>query len=1031
MITTKDPQHEVQPFYKQAATALSINTLNHDGQANPWTVNLDVNGNSVNFKLDTGAEIDVLPKATYNRLYQRPKLSPTSISLTAYNGTNISVLGKCTASIKYKKVTTSIKFIVADTISQPVLGATTCEKLNLIKRIFQIDTNLPALLKKYQDCFGALGTLQKTHHITIDPSVPPVINPPRKIPFALRDKLKVELDRMTKMGIIKSVSEPTEWVNSLVIVEKPNGSLRICLDPRNLNKAIQREHFQIPTAEEIFADMHGAKFFSKIDASNGFWQIPVDEDSSKLLTFSTPFGRYKFTRLPYGIHSASEIFQIEVSRIIEGIEGARNMQDDIIVWAPTLEEHHKRLSSVLDRIQQHGLKLNKSKCVFLAKELIYLGHKITPNGLQPDPSKVKAIANMPHPKNKEDLQRFLGMTNYLCKFLPKYSEVTAPLRLLLQNDVEWSFDQPQRTAIDDLKNLIVKQPILQFFNPSLPTKISTDSSKLGLGAILQQKGDSGWQPVAYASRATTPAEQNYCPLEREALSVLFGCKRFHEFVYGRHFVVENDHKPLPSIFQRQIAKAPPRVQRFMLALQRYDFDLQYIPGKEAVVPDTLSRAFLNECEPEISTEDMEAHVHLIEAEMPMSDKKLTRYRQATSTDKTLQLLKKYTLNGWPEKNKVELSLTPYYNAREDITLLKGLLLKGKRIIVPNELRREVRNLIHSGHQGIDKCLAQAKEHIYWPGVTAEIKDMINNCSTCLDERNRQSQEPIIPHDIPETPWTKIGADIFDLHRKSYVIVVDYTTKFFDIHSLPDKQSTTVINHLKSIFAKFGIPQIVMSDGGPEFKSDAFKRFAQDWDFQHDRSSALYPQSNGLVERTIQTVKRTLKKAMSSSQDPYLALLALRTTPFTDAPAPATQMMGRRLRTILPHIDHQYENKQKNPLTSSACELPELNPGDSVRVLSDNKWKMKGRVLEKLIYPRSYLVETEKGTKIRRNRRHLLKTKENIHIQPEYDYESILSSDKPPANHQAESLTPDPNCKQPYTTRSGRRIVPPARYEQYS
>ena len=164
----------------------------------------------------------------------------------------------------------------------------------------------------------------------------------------------------------------------------------------------------------------------------------------------------------------------------------------------------------------------------------------------------------------------------------------------------------------------------------------------------------------------------------------------------------------------------------------------------------------------------------------------------------------------------------------------GLLLKGKCIIVPTELRKEVRNLIHSGHQGIHKCLSQAKKHIYWPGIIAEIKGMINNCSTCLNERNRQSPEPTIPHEIPETLWTKIGSDIFNLHRKFYVIVVDYITKFFDIHSIPDKQFTTVIHHLKSIFAKFGILQIVVSDGSPEFKSNAFKRFAQNWDFQHNQ-----------------------------------------------------------------------------------------------------------------------------------------------------------------------------------------------------
>ena len=212
--------------------------------------------------------------------------------------------------------------------------------------------------------------------------------------------------------------------------------------------------------------------------------------------------------------------------------------------------------------------------------------------------------------------------------------------------------------------------------------------------------------------------------------------------------------------------------------------------------------------------------------MPRSNNKLIWYCQVTVTHKTLQLLIKSTLNGWPEKNSVELSLKPCYNARDDIRLLKELQLKGKYI--PKELHKEVRNLIHSGNQEIDKCQAQAKEYICWPGITAEIKDMIKNCSTCLDECKRQPPELIIPHKIPETPWTKIGTNIFDLHCKSYMNVVDCTTKFFDIHSLMDKQSTTVIHHLKSIFVKFGILQIVVRNGSPEFKSDAFKRFAKTW-----------------------------------------------------------------------------------------------------------------------------------------------------------------------------------------------------------
>ena len=218
------------------------------------------------------------------------------------------------------------------------------------------------LFDEFEDCFGEIGTLPKTHHMTIDENIKPVIHAARRVPFALKDRLKSVLDRMVNLDIIETITESTDWVSQLVIVEKPNRKLRVCLDPRDLNKAIKRQHYKLPTVEELFAEMAGAKYFTKLDASSGYWQIKVDEESSILLTFATPFGRYRFKRLPFGIHSASEIFQQTIAEIIETCEGARNSQDDIIIWGSTMEELHTRTRSVLLKIRENQLKLNKLKC---------------------------------------------------------------------------------------------------------------------------------------------------------------------------------------------------------------------------------------------------------------------------------------------------------------------------------------------------------------------------------------------------------------------------------------------------------------------------------------------------------------------------------------------------------------------------------------------------------------------------------------------------------------------------------------------
>ena len=276
---------------------------------------------------------------------------------------------------------------------------------------------------------------------------------------------------MEKLGVIEKVEKSTDWVNGLVTVTKPNGKLRICLDPRPLNQAIKRHHYHLPTAEKLISQMHSARFFTKLDASKGYWQIPVDHESSDLLTFATCFGRYKFNRMPYGIHSASEIFQLEISKIIEGIDGVANSQDDIIIWADMKEAHDARVKQVLARVRESGLKLNRAKCVFGVTELTFLRHILSAEGIKPDPNKVEAITGMPAPSNKTELQRFLGMVNYLGKFIPRLSDETAPLRELLKKDVHFVMQKPQMDAFRQLQRLITTVPILQYYDPNLPTRL--------------------------------------------------------------------------------------------------------------------------------------------------------------------------------------------------------------------------------------------------------------------------------------------------------------------------------------------------------------------------------------------------------------------------------------------------------------------------------------------------------------------------------------------------------------------------------
>ena len=340
------------------------------------------------------------------------------------------------------------------------------------------------------------------------------------------------------------MNQQTGSINSMVLVEKRNGYLCICIDPKDLNQALKREHFQIPTKEVILSKLAGAKWFTRMDATAGFHQIMLDEKSSLMTTFNTPFGRYCYLRLPMGICSAPEIFHKSVYQHLEDLSGVCVFMDDIIIWGSSVEEHDECLETVLRRLTKIGLRMNFDKCVFRQNELLYLGEMITQQRVRPDPSKVQAIKDMPIPQDRKDLQRALGMVTYMARFVPNLSARTAVLRALLRKDVSWQWHPEHDKAWEDVKQILSNHPVLQYYDETTPLKVSTDASKDGIGSALLQEVDGHWMPVAYASRAMTESERSYAQIEKEMLGVVYGCERFHCYTYGRTFTVETDHKPL-------------------------------------------------------------------------------------------------------------------------------------------------------------------------------------------------------------------------------------------------------------------------------------------------------------------------------------------------------------------------------------------------------------------------------------------------------------------------------------------------------
>ncbi|XP_028411133.1 uncharacterized protein K02A2.6-like [Dendronephthya gigantea] len=754
------------------------------------------------------------------------------------------------------------------------------------------------ILNHYPDLFSGLGCIQSVgkHHIEVDPNIKPVIHPPRKVPAALRHRILKELERMVDLGVIEKQSEPTSWVNSMVTVVKPN-KLRICIDPRDLNRAIRREHYPLPTVEEVVSRLPKARVFSTLDASSGFWQIELDDSSSTLCTFNTPFGRYRFKRLPFGISSAPEVFQKVMTTLLEGLDGVECIADDILVWGKDISQHNQRLRSVLDRCQERNLKLNREKCEIQRTQLTYVGHLLTADGLQPDPEKIRAIQQMPEPADKQAVMRFMGMVQYLAKFLPNLSEISAPLRSLLESKTEWHWGESQKKSFQQLKSLVASTPVLKYYDVNCPVTLSVDASSHGLGAVIMQDQ----QPIAYASRALTSNQQKYAQIEKELLAVVYGCSKFHQYIYGQTVKVETDHKPLEAIFRKPLHQTPLRLQRMLLQLQRYSLEVTYKPGKEMYLPDTLSRAHLNEEKESLLDEELE--VCLLDLELPISPEKLKEFQDATDQDTALQNLKTVILSGWPNtRSQVHPDIREFWSYQNELTYMHQLLFRNQKLIVPKVLRGEMLKRIHQAHLGIVKCKQRAREILFWPGMGNEIEEMVSKCPTCNENRNSNIKQPLTPHEIPDRPWAKIGVDLFEFKNTNYLLCVDYYSKFPEVAKLPSLKSSATITALKSIFARHGIPDEVVSDNGPQFASVEFKNFSEVWEFLHITSSPGYPQSNGQVERTVQTVKKLLKKADESGQDPYLSILEYRNSPLDSVnKSPAQLLMSRRLKSRLPTI----------------------------------------------------------------------------------------------------------------------------------
>ncbi|XP_017487155.1 PREDICTED: uncharacterized protein LOC108375524 [Rhagoletis zephyria] len=707
--------------------------------------------------------------------------------------------------------------------------------------------------------------------------------------------------------------------------------------------------------------------------------------------------------MPFGLASAPEVFQQVMSSLIADVKNAEVSMDDVLLHATSKLELERITQEVLDKFKIAGLKLNKEKCVFNTQEVKFLGHIVSAEGVKPDPEKIETITKIKQPENVKELQRFLGMVTYVSKFIKNLADITQPLRQLLRKDVEWVWDTQHNEAFNKLKNLLKNPPVLGYYDTKAPILLSVDASSYACGGVLIQKQ----KPIAYCAKSFTKTEQDM---------YIWGCK---------DLTIESDHKPLKTIFKKPITDAPPRLQRIMYQILPYNPKVTYKKGTELYVADFLSR----DCE-NLDGEDLNTENLQICAIVPFTKTRKDELKAETAKSKELNDLKLIILKGWPDTiNKVPVNLKKYWYYREALSVYEDIIFKDHRVLVPNTMVPLVMKHCHLSHKGLQGTLKLARDNIFWPTMTKDLTEYIKTCGACSKIQKDNQMEQINLQAAPKRPWSIVASDIFHLRGKDCLLIADSYSGYFDFKQLNNITSFNVIKEFKTWFATFGIPEVLLSDGGKQFDCSEFRAFQKEWNFEHRISSPHFPRSNGLAERYVQEAKNLMKKCLEDNTDIHLALLHHRNTPRLDLGSPVQRLMNRRTRTLLPTNEKLLNPKIIKNVSKKLTKLKEGEKGTADRNKKQSReYTTQEKVLLRqshnnwvpayIVRPeghRSYRVQTEDGATYRRNTWHLKPATSSLDVNPnsstdrptvEPKIQSPSSPTQPPTETTTQQCSPD-------------------------
>ena len=719
---------------------------------------------------------------------------------------------------------------------------------------------IKALLNEYEEIIATnTDDLSRSkllpHAITLKENSAPVKQRTYRLSKAKADILKEELTKLINKKLI--VPSHSAWSSPVILIPKKNGKWRLCIDYRRLNEMTIKDAYALPFIEEILYSIGGEiEAISTIDLFSGYHQIPMKEEDIEKTGFTTMFGNYNFVVMPFGLTNAPATFQREMNRIFFPLIGKCMFVylDDLVIFSKSREQHMKDLGSVFRIIQENGLKVNLEKCHFFMTEVEVLGHLLTTEGIKPTAAKIEAIKQWKQPATLTELRSFLGTVSYYRKFIPNFAQIANSMYKLLRKDTEFIWSNQCQVGFDQLKQAIMNYPILKFPDFSKPFIIRTDASYEGLGGVLLQKYDNKEFPVHFVSRSIKKEERNYPITKLEGAAAYFSVMKFKSYITGNNFdtTLYTDHKPLVGLFKNK-EPTERQLSNWILEFSMLKVNVVYEEGRTNFLADALSR-------------------------MSHNKNNLNEEKEGKKNLTTVASITQF-MDDYLEPKFVKIKNEEYYKEGENL----------RKVVLDNHQKWKLLKQAHEvGHEGFLKTYNRLKRDYYWPNMTRDVNLIVKTCHKCQLFRPRPFPKDVENITTPvEAPFVRVGLDLVGPLPKTkrnnlyLVVLVDYFTGWVEAEPLHKIESTDIISFLTRVFSRHGIPELLITDNGPQFVSAQTKGFLDLYNVYISPSTTNHPATNGKVENRNKEISKYLRLLSKAEKDwdelLPTALWALRTT----------------------------------------------------------------------------------------------------------------------------------------------------------